>query len=57
MFLKSLGFIFAVVGGILIGIGLMSDSAMSMWWWFLTLLFLCVGLMGVFFSTERGAEE
>ena len=56
MFFKSLGFIFAVLGGILLGIGLMSDSAMSMWWWFLTLLFLCVGLMGVFFSTERNEE-
>ena len=45
---KIVGFIFGVVGGFLLGVGLISEFVMPQWWWALTLLFLCVGIMGVF---------
>ena len=54
MFLKILvGFIFTIVGGGLIGIGLMSEYVMPLWWWIMALLFICVGIMGIFFSYEK----
>ena len=56
MFLKILGFFFTIVGGVLLGIGLISEYVMPLWWWIMALLFICVGIMGVFFSDERGEE-
>jgi CDP-diglyceride synthetase len=48
MIIKIVGFIFAIVGGALLGIALMSDLDLPMWWWMMALLFLCVGIIGVF---------
>lgn len=49
---KIVGFIFAVVGGFMLAIGLTSEFVISQWWWLLTLLFFCVGILGVFFFDD-----
>jgi hypothetical protein len=49
---KIVGFIFTVASGFLLAIGLTSEFVMPQWWWVVALLFLCVGIMGIFFSDD-----
>lgn len=51
---KIVGFIFAMVGGFFLGVGLLSEFVMPLLWWLLTLLFICIGIMGVFFFDREG---
>lgn len=48
MFHKIGGFMFAMGGGFLLGVGLLSEFVLPLWWWLLTLLFICIGIMGIF---------
>ena len=50
---KIVGFAFSASGGFMLAIGLTSEFVMPQWWWVVVLLFLCVGIMGIFFSDDR----
>ncbi len=41
--LNGIGIFFAVFGGFLLGIAVTSLQTMPLWWWMLSLLFICLG--------------
>ena len=55
--IKGIGIFFAVFGGFLLGIAVTSLQTMPLWWWMLSLLFICLGsFVGIIGRDESPPE-